>query len=168
MKIVRWLDKNFETYLVSMALFALVVVMSTQIFLRIVVDSYLSWTEEFARHLFICMTFIGISMSIKENIAIKFDLLNAFISKKAQAILSLLSYIIVLALFLALLQPSVALAERMSHIMATTLPYSMLGVYSFVVLSFCLVIVRTTQLIFSTVAFLRGKTEQAGRKVSCC
>ena len=87
MKLMHWLDKYFEVSLISLGIAVLVVVMTAQITLSVFFSSFLSWSEELCRHVFVCITFLGISLSIKENIAIKLDVVMEFISERAKMIL---------------------------------------------------------------------------------
>lgn len=145
MKILQWFDKYFEISLIAIGIAMLVVVMTAQITLSIFFSSFLSWSEELCRHIFVCITFLGISLSIKENIAIKFDVVMEFISERAKKIISLISYVVMLVYFTILVNPTVILAERMGHTAATTLPYSLDLIYGVIVFSIVLTIVRLIQ-----------------------
>ena len=162
MKLLHWLDKYFEVSLISLGIAVLVAVMTAQITLSVFFSSFLSWSEELCRHIFVCITFLGISLSIKENIAIKFDVVMEFISERAKMILSLVSYGVMLVYFTILIRPSTILAERMGYTAATTLPYSLDLIYWTIVLSIIISMIRLVQLGYVTVRALASGSEARG------
>lgn len=81
MKVLRWLDKNFEEKLMSLTLWSIVVIMGIQVIMRYVFRSSLVWSEEVSRYLFIWMVFIGISYGIKNGSHMRIDMLEHFIPK---------------------------------------------------------------------------------------
>ena len=162
MKLLDWLDKYFEVSLISLGIAILVVVMTAQITLSVFISSFLSWSEELCRHVFVCITFLGISLSIKENIAIKLDVVMEFLSARAKMILSLVSYGVMLVYFTILIRPSTILAERMGHTAATTLPYSLDLIYWVIVFSIVLSMIRLVQLGYATIRTLACGSENRG------
>ena len=131
MKVLKWLDKYFEIIYLVLALAAIVVIMTTQIICRKFFDVSLAWTEECCRHLFIGMGIWGIALTIRENSAIKFDLIVDFLPSKGKAIFGLPSYNVYLS---------------MKATSATVMPYNMDLVYGFLALGFFMVIVRSCQM----------------------
>ena len=78
MKILRWLDENFEEKVMSIALWAIVVIMGIQVIMRYVFKSSLAWSEEVSRYLFIWMVFVGISYGVKRASHMRIDMLEHF------------------------------------------------------------------------------------------
>lgn len=56
-KILRWLDVNFEAILMVVFFTLMILLVSVQVFLRFVLGSGFSWSEEVARILFVWMSF---------------------------------------------------------------------------------------------------------------
>lgn len=162
MKLLLWLDKYFEIALISAGIAMMVIVMTAQITVSVFFSTFLSWSEELCRHIFVCITFLGISLSIKENIAIKFDVIMEYLSERAKLILSIVSYAVMLVFFIIMIRPSIFLAERMGHTAATTLPYSLSLIYWVIVFSIILSIIRLIQLSCAAVASLRRFSELSG------
>ena len=81
MKVLKWLDKNFEEKAMSVILWAIVVIMFIQVIMRYVFKSSLAWSEEVSRYLFIWMVFTGISYGVKNGLHMKIDLLEYFVPK---------------------------------------------------------------------------------------
>lgn len=81
MKVLRWLDKNFEEKLMSLTLWSIVVIMGIQVIMRYVFRSSLVWSEEVSRYLFIWMVFVGMSYGIKNGTHMRIDMLEHFFPK---------------------------------------------------------------------------------------
>jgi|GluameStandDraft_1065615.scaffolds.fasta_scaffold01593_8 TRAP-type C4-dicarboxylate transport system permease small subunit len=146
MKVLKWLDRYFEIIYLVLALAAIVVIMTTQIICRKFFDVSLAWTEECCRHLFIGMGIWGIALTIRENSAIKFDLIVDFLPSKGKAIFGLVANLIMLSFFSCLLVPSYNVYLSMKATSATVMPYNMDLVYGFLALGFFMVIVRSCQM----------------------
>jgi TRAP-type C4-dicarboxylate transport system permease small subunit len=150
-KLIKWLDKNLELSLIIISLAVMVIVMSAQIILRKLLGTYLPWSEEFCRHLFIWIGFLGISLTLRENSAIKFDLLMSLLSKKGQRLINIIGNLAMLIFFVYILQFAVDVTKRMSTSSSTLLPYSMGLIYSVTVISFVLIIIRLVQLLWKDI-----------------
>lgn len=81
MKVIRWLDRHFEEVLMGVLLVAITLVMFIQVFLRFVIGHALSFPEELARYLFIWLSFLGISYSVRCRNSLKVDVLEIAIPK---------------------------------------------------------------------------------------
>ena len=90
MKILKWLDKNFEEKLMMVMLMAMVIIMGLQVLCRKVFNNSLSWTEEITRFLFVWLTFLSIGYCISKGIALKIDQAVLILPKKAQKIILIL------------------------------------------------------------------------------
>ena len=77
-------EKVFD-WIVALALFALNVLVFTQVVSRYIFNSPISWTEEMARILFVWICFMGtfLALKTKGHIAIE-TLLNTFVGAKAR------------------------------------------------------------------------------------
>lgn len=73
MKILKFLDKYIEEYLLIFTTVATVLVLFLQVVTRFIFDFSLVWTEELARYLFIWMTFIGVSYAVKKDKHLRID-----------------------------------------------------------------------------------------------
>src|SRR5690606_34234179 len=68
-----------------------------QVFMRHVMNSSLSWSEELARYCFIWLVYIGISYGVKMQRHIKVDALLHFLKDRQKIYLSLIANLIFLA-----------------------------------------------------------------------
>ena len=81
MKVLKWLDKNFEEMLMSAALWVIVIIMGFQVIMRYVFKDSLVWSEEVSRYLFVWLVFIGMSYGIKNGTHMRIDMLEHFVPK---------------------------------------------------------------------------------------
>jgi TRAP-type C4-dicarboxylate transport system permease small subunit len=61
MKILRFLNENFEKQICMVLISAMTVLIAVQVFMRYVLNNSLSWSEELARYIFIWLIYLGIS-----------------------------------------------------------------------------------------------------------
>jgi TRAP-type C4-dicarboxylate transport system permease small subunit len=82
MRILSWLDENFEEYFCIILMGIMVVFICGQVFTRYVLQVAMSWTEEISRYLFIWTVYVGISYGIKKNKHICIDVIYNFLPAK--------------------------------------------------------------------------------------
>lgn len=70
MKIIKWLDDNFEEFILVILLLAMTLIMGIQVFTRYLLGNSLAWSEEITRYLFIWSGFISVSYCTKKCISI--------------------------------------------------------------------------------------------------
>jgi TRAP-type C4-dicarboxylate transport system permease small subunit len=87
---------RIEYYFLVFALAVMVAVIFTQVVMRFVFNNSLSWSEEFARYLFVWFSWMGVSAGVKDNDHLKVDILAAALEKrgliKPKEILNLIVY----------------------------------------------------------------------------
>ena len=104
MKLLKWLDENFEECLLLIFLCIMVATMGLQIIARYVFSSSLSWSEEVTRYLFVCSGFLSASYCRKKNITIRVDQILNLISGKKRHVAILGGYTVEF-MFFAYLTP---------------------------------------------------------------
>jgi len=72
-KVIKWLDKNFEEVLLMVFLVGIVLVMGVQVFMRYLLNESLSWSEELSRYLFVWSAFLSVSYTIRNDSIIRID-----------------------------------------------------------------------------------------------
>ena len=98
-KAIKWLDHNFEEFLLTLLLLAMVLIMGLQVFSRFVLKASLSWTEELTRYMFIWAGFLSVSYCSKRCISIKIEQFVARFSRRTKAVIKLVNHTIELAFF---------------------------------------------------------------------
>ena len=67
MKVLRFLDDHLEEYLLIGSFFITVTVIFIQVVARYVFNNSLTWSEEFARYIFVWQIWLGASYAAKIN-----------------------------------------------------------------------------------------------------
>jgi len=102
--LIRKLGKIFdkiESSALIISLAVMVIVIFVQIVMRYVFNNSLSWSEEFARYLFVWFSWIGVSAGLKDGEHLKVEVLSVALAKrgliKSKEMINILVYIIWLA-----------------------------------------------------------------------
>ncbi|MEG1857675.1 MAG: TRAP transporter small permease [Pseudoflavonifractor sp.] len=104
MKLLRWLDKHFESALLTAMLILLTGLVLLQIVMRYVLGSPLTWSEELCRVLLVWSGFLSIGYCIRNGTTIKLDTVVMLLPKVLQRIMAILTTLIMLALLCYLLR----------------------------------------------------------------
>ena len=72
-RFLYWLDNYLEMSIGVVLILAVSVILSIQVFMRYVMGSSLSWSEELSRYMFIWLIYLGISYGAKVMRQIKID-----------------------------------------------------------------------------------------------
>ncbi|MBQ0026598.1 MAG: TRAP transporter small permease subunit [Lachnospiraceae bacterium] len=164
MKVLKWLDKYAEKIYLCVALVVITVVLMTQIILRKVFGVALGWPEELCRHLFIGMGIWGIATTIRDDSAIKFDLIIGFLPPIFKSIFGVISNVIMAVFFSYLLVPAYNTYVSQKTTSATTMPYMMSLVFGFCFIGIILIVIRTVQMIILNTADIVKRAKSKGEK----
>ena len=147
MKVIRWLDNNFEAVVMSTTLLTMSAIIAVQVFFRYVLLNSLAWSEEVARYLFIYTVYFGISYGVRKSRHIKIDFVISLFSERGKKILSLISDLLFLVFAVVITVQAGIVTEtigRLGQITgATQMPMAI--VYSAVPLGYGLVCIRLIQ-----------------------
>ena len=150
MKLLRWLDDNFEAIVMVISLSAMSIIIAVQVFFRYVLLNSLSWSEEVSRYLFIYMIYFGIAYGVRKNRHIKIDVVLTVLPETARKVISLTADLLFLGFAVVVTTQAGIVAEmigRLGQITgATQMPMAV--VYMAVPLGYGLVCVRLLQNIF--------------------
>ncbi len=87
-----WLDNNFEKIFLVIGLLSIIFFISLQTFYRYVITTFtdtagaMVWTEEVSRYIFIWISYLALSVSIKKRTAIRIDIVYNALSDRWQHI----------------------------------------------------------------------------------
>ena len=102
-KLVHFYNKA-EEYLLVYTLMLMVIIIFMQVIMRYVFNSSLSWSEEFARYLFVWQVFLAASIGVKNNNQIRVEIFTSKIKGlKSKQILELFINILMIALYVVVL-----------------------------------------------------------------
>ncbi|MBU8908950.1 TRAP transporter small permease, partial [Desertibacillus haloalkaliphilus] len=96
MKALKWLDEHFEELFLVIFSAVMVAVIALQVFMRYVMGSSLSWSEELARYCFIWLVYLGISYGVKKQRHIKVDVLLLALKDRGKIILNIFANVLFL------------------------------------------------------------------------
>ena len=97
-KILKWLDDDFEEFLLMLLLLAISIIMMTQICCRTFGKS-LTWAEEFSRFCFVYTGFLSIGYCIRREKMLKVDILVGLFPKPLQVGLDFIGRVLSLIFF---------------------------------------------------------------------
>ncbi|RYG89448.1 TRAP transporter small permease [Loktanella sp. IMCC34160] len=98
----KWLDQNAEKALASLLLAAIVVLISSNVIMRYVMNASLSWGEELTLWLFVWFVWIGVSYAFHTGNHVRITVLRDLLGNRAMLIVDAVVAVLVLG-FLALL-----------------------------------------------------------------
>ena len=111
-KILHWLDENFEKYVVSILFLAFAAIMILNVIMRFVFQNALSWASELVLTLFVWFVWLAVSYAFKENAHINVTALTGLLPKKAQKVLQFIVNLAILAFFVVV---GIAGTELLGH-----------------------------------------------------
>lgn len=97
--VLHWLDVNGEVILCGFFFFAILGVITIQIFMRNIVGHGLQWAEEVTRYLHVWVTYIGIAYATRMNTHIQIDILQRKLPVKIRKPIVLIIQLVLLGLF---------------------------------------------------------------------
>ena len=144
MNVLRWLDKNIESFILVVLSILAVVVVFAQVFMRKVVGSSLVWSEELARYAFIWIIYIGVSYAVKRQAHISVDAINLVLGRMGKFIFAICANIAVLAFAVILSYYSFEVVLQITRI-SPAMGLSMKLVYAAPMVGLLLTAIRVVQ-----------------------
>lgn len=102
MTALRWIDKNFERYLVGLLLAAIVLLISTNVFMRYIMNASLSWGEELTLWLFIWFVWVAVSYAFQQGSHVRITFLRDALGPRSQRVFEVVVDLLVIG-FLAVI-----------------------------------------------------------------
>ena len=161
MKILRLIDNNFEKFFLVVLLASMSCVIGVQVFMRYVLRSSLSWSEELARYLFIWMIYIGISYGVRLNRHIKVDAFVLLLSERWKKRIGMLSNLIFLGFACLIVYQSFGVRSMIRELgqESPAMGIPLEWVYTAVPAGFSLVIFRILQNLYCQVFDLEAQAK---------
>ncbi len=136
---------------VAVALFAAMVLVTTLgVFFRYVLNNALPWAEEADRYLFIWLSFVGASITMRHKAHIAVDLLLRYVSPARRHLLTLIGQAAVLVFLALVFLASLPVLELTSETRATATDIPMSWVYTATPVGCLLIGVETLRLMART------------------
>lgn len=99
-KIIHWLDINFEAFFGMVMFFAMLSIITYQIFARQIVGHGFAWGEEICRFCYVWVSYLGLSYATRNSIHIEIDAVRNRLPETAQKVLMILTTVIMMWLFI--------------------------------------------------------------------
>ena len=146
MNVIKWLDKNFEKYVLLVLLIVITLCLSLNIVMRIF-NNPLAWTDRVAQLSFVISAFFSISYCIRRGSALKIDLLTKKLPESVCKVLLIIVKLIMLAAFSLLTVGALGTVNQYVDQGTTdaALGIPLTIIYSLIFFGFILTLVRTIQ-----------------------
>lgn len=103
MIVVRWLDANFERFMIAMLLAAIVLLIFANVFMRYVLNDSLSWGEELTLWLFVWFVWLSVSYAFQKNEHVRITAFHGVLGPRGQKALDVVVDLLILAFFAILI-----------------------------------------------------------------
>lgn len=90
-KVIRWLDKNFEETIMICLLTLMCVIMFVQVILRYFFGNSLSWAEELCRFMFVWFACMGFATGVKHHEDLRVDSIYTRAPKALKIIMDIIT-----------------------------------------------------------------------------
>lgn len=146
-KAIKWLDRNFELFILMVMLVAFSSVMMVQIIMRYIFKSPFTWAEEFCRYAFVASIAFISSFCVRANVLLKVDAIVNALPKPVQKALRLLMWAVMIAVYAILAIRGVSVVQsalkNQQITAAMSLPFWIL--YLLMEIGFILTVFRSIQ-----------------------
>jgi TRAP-type C4-dicarboxylate transport system permease small subunit len=142
---VRLSDYAIEDYLALGLFWALALTVFTQFYTRYVLNNSLAWTEEVARYLLICVTFLGSAMAVRKNSHIHVEFFYRWFPRRLARALATAVDLARVLFFLVCAWISWKLVGVMRNQQMASVDWSMGWMYAVVFASFLVMTARALQ-----------------------
>lgn len=148
-KILYWLD-SLESYISQALLAFFVCVLFSQIFLRVVFDYVITWSEEISRFSFVWFVFFGAAYAARLSAHNRVTVQFTFFPKQVETFCLLLSDLVWIAFNIIMISESLKVIRNLNEFKyhSPALGLSMEYVYWIFPISFALMIIRIIQVNF--------------------
>lgn len=162
MKIVRWLDENFEEVILVVLLVVISFVMLAQIFARYVFNDSMTWPEEFCRYCYIWTVFLSLGYTIKRGNMLRVGVVMDLFPAKFQNAVAIMLNLVTLVLFWMLFRRAIGVVghiKNVTHEISSAMGIPMWLMYMSTVVGFGLALIRTIQVIVYNIRHFSDKAE---------
>ncbi|WP_152655616.1 TRAP transporter small permease [Oceanobacillus sp. CFH 90083] len=165
MKIIRWLDKHFEEYILVCLSALTVIIIFLQVIMRYVFDNSLTWSEELARYMFIWLIYIGVSYAVKEKRHLGVDAITMLFQEKGKLMIALLANVLFLIFALVMTYFGLDIVLRITRESAA-LQIPLSWIYAAPVAGMTLTSIRLIQNMIIEIKQLKGLKHKNSRQVT--
>jgi len=146
-KVLRFIDENFEKILCNFCLFAMVVLLSAVVFFRFVLNRGLPFAEELDRMAFVWMVYMAAAFAAQKGAHIRLEAIALILPNKVNQYRRYLADLLWVGLNLIIVKEGISVVSSMFKYRyeSPALGWSMAYVYTIVPISFTLITFRIIQ-----------------------
>ncbi len=162
MKLFAFLNKRIEELIIVAALGTMSVAIGLQVFMRYVVQSSLSWSEELSRYLFIFFVYAGISYGVRMKRHVRVEAFTLWLPERTQAWIRVISDLLFLFFSVIVIYHGYFVAARILRLDQVSPALELKMGYVFSTLPFCYVLtsIRLIQNLRASIGELLGKGKE--------
>jgi TRAP-type C4-dicarboxylate transport system permease small subunit len=153
LRVIAWLDKNFERYTGMLFAFVMFTCLFLQVLFRYVFRYPLPWTEEIAVICFVMSIYFGAVVAIQRNQHIKIEIFTSMLSDRGKLVVRIIGDCLFILFCVVIIRPLTALVAQLikTHAVTSVTRIPKYIYYCALPLCFGLNIVRLIEDIVSTV-----------------
>jgi len=146
-KVLRFIDENFEKILTNFFLFSMVVLLSAIVFFRFVLNRGLPFAEELDRMAFVWMVYTAAAFAAQRGAHIRLEAVGLILPKKLNQYMRYLADLLWVGFNLIIVKEGISVVSSMFKYRyeSPALGWSMAYVYTIVPISFALMTFRIIQ-----------------------
>ncbi|NRH26458.1 TRAP transporter small permease [Pseudomonas sp. MS19] len=141
----NWRDYGIEDILVFCTFWILAGVVFAQFFSRYVLGQPLAWSEEVARYLLVCVTFLGAIIGVRRNSHIFIELFHRYLPSRVSVALFWVVDVIRVLFFVVLAWSAYKILPMMGHQTMTSVPVPVSYLYGVILFSLVIMVLRSLQ-----------------------
>lgn len=147
-KLLKFVDENFEEIVCSMLLAIIVILLGVQVSLRFLFNTALSWQEELTRILFVWFCYIGVSLGAKRMQHIRVTVFVGFLPDRVRKVTDIIADLVWLFFNVAMVYISVSMLRTMTEFRQLTpaMDIDVFHIYLIIPLAFLITTLRIIQL----------------------
>lgn len=147
MKVLRWLDLHLEEACLTVCLIVLTVLVTTNVVLRYIFGTGLTWSEAICRYCLVYSTFLTIAHWVRRNSGICVDFVIQIVPKQVASALKWIVKAVQIVFFFLLFKASISVLQTTyaSGTVDGTLGFNMAYIYFACCIGFCDALIRSIQ-----------------------
>lgn len=150
MRAVKWLDEHLEESVLVFFLIVISCVMLLQVFMRKVVNSSLSWPEEFCRYCYVWTCFFSLGYTVRHGAMLRVGIVTDLLPKVLRKAAGIFANVFCLAVFSVFFFNSIDVVAAIKGMgqKSTAMGFPMYVVYFCTVIGFAAAVLRTVQALY--------------------
>ena len=147
MKVLRWLDLHLEEACLTVCLIVLTVLVTTNVVLRYIFGTGLTWSEAICRYCLVYSTFLTIAHWVRRNSGICVYFVIQIVPKQVASALKWIVKAVQIVFFFLLFKASISVLQTTyaSGTVDGTLGFNMAYIYFACCIGFCDALIRSIQ-----------------------